>query len=108
MTQQKIPFDASLAERAIANYLRKNVSSLTFRGKVSDVDSISTVQIGTITCLEDKNHYEFNGILGLKYQLDDGTMDCPFNISASCTMVINEEEEVVIKDMSIIQVKSKR
>lgn len=108
MVQTKIPFDCASAEKAIAAYLRKNVSSLSFVGEVSRVDSVTTVQISSIACLEGKNHYSFMGIVGLKYQLDDGMMDCCYNVSASCTMVMNEEEEIVVNDMSVINVISKR
>ena len=108
MVQKKIPFESVLAENAIAAYLRKNASYISFVGEVNDVDSVMSAQIGSITCLEGKNHYAFRGIARLKYQLDDGMMECCYNISASCTMVMDEEDEIVIKDMSVINVISKR
>ena len=104
MAQKKIPFDCVLAGKAIAAYLRKNASYISFVGEVNDVDSVMTVQISSITCLEGKNHYAFSGIARLKYQLDDGMKECCYNISASCTMVMEEDDEIGIKDMSVIYV----
>ena len=40
MVQKKIPFESVLAENAIAAYLRKNASYISFVGEVNDVDSV--------------------------------------------------------------------
>lgn len=86
MVQRKLSFDVNDDKiAAIAAYVRNNVSSISFEGKMSGVKVRSAkIEIGPVTPFpSDNQHWSIKGHAHLEYQKEMATLHKPF-----CFLVI--------------------
>lgn len=86
MVQRKLSFDVDDEKiAAITAYVRNNVSSISFIGKMAGVKVRSAkIEIGTVTpSPSDNQHWDIKGHACLEYQKEMATLHKPF-----CFLVI--------------------
>ena len=77
MVQRKLSFDVNDDKvTAIATYVRKNVSSISFKGKMSGVKVRSAnIEIGTVTLFpSDNQHWDIRGHAHLEFKKEMATL----------------------------------
>ena len=102
MVQRKLSFDVNDDKvTAIATYVRKNVSSISFKGKMSGVKVRSAnIEIGTVTLFpSDNQHWDIRGHAHLEYQKGDGYLTQTFLFSSDCQLSKGENGEPIVSNL---------
>ncbi len=106
MVQPKLSFDVDGDKAAIVAYVRNNVSSISFMGKMTGVKVKSAnIEIGTV-CLfpSDNQHWDVKGHARLEYQKGDGYLTQTFLFSCDCQLSKGEKGEPKVSNLTSIQV----
>lgn len=112
MVRPKLSFDKKEDKvTAIADFIRQNVSSISFVGMMKDKDIMSAkADLGTIEITEtDYSLWNISGHISLKYEIDDngGTLDCWFSFTSSCSIKRGEDNIPIVSDLDMINVTQK-
>ena len=107
MVQRKLLFDVDDDKiAAITAYVRNNVSSISFMGKMSGVKVRSAkIEIGTVTLFpSDNQHWSIKGHAHLEYQKGDGYLTQTFLFSSDCQLSKGENGEPIVSNLRSIQI----
>ena len=107
MVQRKLSFDVNDDKvTAIATYVRKNVSSISFKGKMSGVKVRSAnIEIGTVTLFpSDNQHWDIRGHAHLEYQKVYCYLTQTFLFSSDCQLSKGENGEPIVSNLTSIQI----
>lgn len=107
MVQRKLLFDVDNDKvTAIAAYVRNNVSSISFMGKMEEVKVRSAkIEIGTVTpSPSDNQHWGIKGHACLEYQKGDGYLTQTFLFSSDCQLSKGENGEPIVSNLTSIQI----
>ena len=107
MVQRKLSFDVNDDKvTAIATYVRKNVSSISFKGKMSGVKVRSAnIEIGTVTLFpSDNQHWDIRGHAHLEYQKGDDYLTQTFLFSSDCQLSKGKNGEPIVSNLRSIQI----
>lgn len=107
MVQRKLSFDVDDDKvTAIATYVRENVSSISFMGKMAGVEVRSAkIEIGTVTpSPSDNQHWGIKGYACLEYQKGDGYLTQTFLFSSDCQLIKGENGEPIVRNLTSIQI----
>lgn len=110
MVQRKLSFDVDGGKiAAIATYVRKNVSSISFIGKMKGkVVESANIEIGTVELSPiDKLHWGIRGHIRLGHVEGDGTLEENFSFSGDCDLAKDEEGAPVVSNLAKILVGEK-
>ena len=107
MVQRKLSFDVDDDKvAAIATYVRNNVSSISFMGKMAGVKVRSAkIEIGTVTpSPSDNQHWDIKGHAHLEYQKGDDYLTQTFLFSSDCQLSKGENGEPIVSNLRSIQI----
>ena len=107
MVQRKLSFDVDDDKiAAITAYVRNNISSISFIGKMAGVKVISAkIEGGTVTPFpSDNQHWSIKGHACLEYQKGDGYLTQTFLFSSDCQLSKGENGEPIVSNLTSIQI----
>lgn len=107
MVQRKLSFDVDDDKiAAITAYVRNNVSSISFIGKMAGVKVRSAkIEIETVTPFpSDSQHWGIKGYACLEYQKGDGYLTQTFLFSSDCQLSKGENGEPIVSNLTSIQI----
>ena len=107
MVQRKLSFDVNDDKvTAIAAYVRNNISSISFEGKMSGVKVRSAkIEIGPVTPFpSDNQHWSIKGHACLEYQKGDSYLTQTFLFSSDCQLSKGENGEPIVSNLRSIQI----
>ena len=107
MVQRKLSFDIDDDKvTAIAAYVRNNVSSISFEGKMSGVKVRSAkIEIGPVTPFpSDNQHWSIKGHAHLEYQKGDDYLTQTFLFSSDCQLSKGKNGEPIVSNLRSIQI----
>lgn len=107
MVQRKLSFDVDEDKiAAIAAYVRNNVSSITFMGRMEGVEIKSaTMEIGSVSLSPtDKSCWGIKGHARLEYQKGEGILIQTFLCSFDCQLNRGKNGEPVVSNLTSVQV----
>lgn len=106
MVKRKLSFDVDEDKiAAIAAYVRNNVSTISFMGKMAGVEVRSAkIEIGTTLFPSDNQHWDIKGHACLEYQKGDGYLTQTFLFSSDCQLSKGENGEPIVSNLTSIQI----
>lgn len=107
MIQRKLSFDVDDDKvAAIATYVRNNVSSISFMGKMAGVKVRNAkIEVGTVTPFpSDNQHWDIKGHAHLEYQKGDDYLTQTFLFSSDCQLSKGENGEPIVSNLTSIQI----
>lgn len=107
MVKRKLSFDVDEDKiAAIATYVRNNVSSISFMGKMAGVKVRNAkIEVGTVTPFpSDNQHWSIKGHACLEYQKGDGYLTQTFLFSSDCQLIKREDGEPIVRNLTSIQI----
>ena len=107
MVRPKLSFEVDAdKEKAIADYVRTHVSSISFLGNAKGLDVKSAIlELGTIL-LPSENHLYWNvsGRVKLGIEKEDGVLENSFFFTCDCELSKGDEGEPIVTGLTRIQV----
>ena len=107
MVRPKLSFEVDADKvKAIADYVRTHVSSISFIGKMAGVKVRSAkIEIGTVTpSPSDNQHWDIKGHAHLEYQKGDDYLTQTFLFSSDCQLSKGENGEPIVSNLTSIQI----
>ena len=107
MVQQKLSFDVKADKvKAIADYVRTHVSSISFLGNAKGLDVKSAIlELGTIQPRSEKHSYwNVSGRVKLGIEKEDGVLENNFFFTCDCELNKGDEGEPIVTGLTRIQV----
>ena len=107
MVRPKLSFEVDADKvKAIADYVRTHVSSISFLGNAKGLDVKSAIlELGTIL-LPSENHLYWNvsGRVKLGIEKEDGVLENSFFFTCDCELSKGDEGEPIVTGLTRIQV----
>ena len=107
MVRPKLSFEVKADKmKAIADYVRTHVSSISFLGNAKGLDVKSAIlELGTIL-LPSENHLYWNvsGRVKLGIEKEDGVLENSFFFTCDCELSKGDEGEPIVTGLTRIQV----
>ncbi len=105
MVQPKLSFDVKADKvKAIADYVRTHVSSISFLGKAKGLKVKSAIlEPGTIQLpSENDSHWNVNGQIKLAIEKEDDIMEDIFLFTCDCELSKGDEGEPIVTGLTSI------
>lgn len=110
MVQPKLSFDVKGDKiKAIIAYVRKNVSSISFIGKMKGKKVKSAnIELGSVSVSPmDNQHWAVSGHVRLGYLEGEGELEANFLFSCECDLTKDKEGVPVVSNLATILVGEK-
>lgn len=107
MVRPKLSFEVDAdKEKAIADYVRTHVSSISFLGNAKGLDVKSAIlELGTIQPRSEKHSYwNVSGRVKLGIEKEDGVLENSFFFTCDCELSKGDEGEPIVTGLTRIQV----
>lgn len=107
MVRPKLSFEVDAdKEKAIADYVRTHVSSISFLGNAKGLDVKSAIlEQGTIQPRSEKHSYwNVSGRVKLGIEKEDGVLENSFFFTCDCELSKGDEGEPIVTGLTRIQV----
>ena len=107
MVQPKLSFDVKADKmKAIADYVRTHVSTISFFGNAKGLDVKSAIlELGTIQPRSEKHSYwNVSGRVKLGIEKEDGVLENSFFFTCDCELSKGDEGEPIVTGLTRIQV----
>lgn len=107
MVRPKLSFDVKADKmKAIADYVRTHVSSISFLGNAKGLKVKSAIlEPGTIRLLsETDSHWNVSGHVKLGIEKEDGVLENNFFFTCDCEFKKGDEGEPIVTGLTRIQV----
>ena len=107
MVRPKLSFEVDAdKEKAIADYVRTHVSSISFLGNAKGLDVKSAI-LEPVTIQpqsENDSHWNVNGHIKLGIEKEDGILETNFLFTCNCELSKGDEGEPMVIGLRRIQV----
>ena len=107
MVRPKLSFEVDAdKEKAIADYVRTHVSSISFLGKAKGLKVKSAIlEPGSIQLpSETDSHWNVSGRVKLGIEKEDGVLENSFFFTCDCEVKKGDEGETIVTGLTRIQV----
>jgi len=107
MVRPKLSFEVDADKvKAIADYVRTHVSSISFLGKAKGLEVKSAIlEPGTIQLPSETNsHWNVSGRVKLGIEKEDGILENSFFFTCDCELSKGDEGEPIVTGLTRIQV----
>lgn len=107
MVRPKLSFEVDAdKEKAIADYVRTHVSSISFLGNAKGLDVKSAIlELGTIQPRsENHSYWNVSGRVKLDIEKEDGVLENSFFFTCDCELSKGDEGEPIVTGLTRIQV----
>lgn len=107
MVRPKLSFEVDADKvKAIADYVRTHVSSISFLGKAKGLEVKSAIlELGTIQLPSETNsHWNVSGRVKLGIEKEDGILENSFFFTCDCELSKGDEGEPIVTGLTRIQV----
>ena len=107
MVRPKLSFEVDADKvKAIADYVRTHVSSISFLGNAKGLEVKSAIlEPGSIRLLsETGSHWNVSGHVKLGIEMEDGVLEGYFFFTCDCELSKGDEGEPIVTGLSRIQV----
>ena len=107
MVRPKLSFEVDAdKEKAIADYVRTHISSISFLGNAKGLDVKSAIlELGTIQPRsENHSYWNVSGRVKLGIEKEDGVLENSFFFTCDCELSKGDEGEPIVTGLTRIQV----